>query len=143
MSQFYTYDPDRVSVIVGAAPIEGWQDGEFVTIEMSSPMFTDVVGVDGQVTRSKVMNRTATVTVKIMQSSKSNDILSGLLNADLAAPNGAGVVPFYMRDRSGRSLYTGVRCWVSEWPTVTMDRGALVREWKIRVADMEMFLGGN
>ncbi len=143
MAQFYTYDFDQVTIAIGPILAEGFQDGEGVTIEPGAEVFTDVVGTDGQVTRSKTLNRTGTVTVKLMQSSATNDLFSSLLLTDQNAPNGAGVIPVYIRDRNGRSLHTAHQAWISAWPQVTYDRGATVREWVIRCARLEHFVGGN
>ncbi len=143
MAQFYTYDADQVTIALGPILAEGFQDGEMVTIDPGAEVFTDVVGTDGQVTRSKTLNRTATVTVKLMQSSSTNDLFSTLLTTDQNAPNGAGVVPLYIRDRNGRSLHTAAQAWISAWPSVSYDRGAVMREWVIRVARLENFVGGN
>lgn len=140
---FFTYDADMVTCILGTIPMEGFAEDGMITIEYGSEVFTDVTGVDGQTTRSKTLNDTATVTIKLMQSSKTNDLLSALLNADRRAPNGAGVVPLYIRDRNGRSLHTAAYAWISEWPSVNYERGATSREWTIRCASMEMTIGGN
>jgi hypothetical protein len=143
MAQFYTYDADEVTIGLGPILAEGFQDGEMVSIEPGAEVFTDVVGTDGQVTRSKTLNKTATITVKLMQSSSTNDLFSALLTTDANAPNGAGVVPIFIRDRNGRSLHTGAHAWLSAWPAVTYDRGATVREWVIRVSRLTTFVGGN
>jgi hypothetical protein len=140
---FYTYDADQVTVALGPIMLQGFQDGEGVTIEQAAETFTAVVGMDGQVTRSKTLNRMATITIKLMQSSTANDLLSALHILDRDAPNGAGVVPLYIRDRNGRSLYTAAQAWISAPPSVTYDREATSREWVIQVARLERLDAGN
>jgi hypothetical protein len=137
------YDADQITVVIAAIPISGYADGEFLTIEQESDAFSDVVGTDGEVTRSKTKDNRATVTLKLMQTSDSNDALSALYNADRAASNGAGVGAFLVRDRNGRSLFTGDACWIQKAPDVSFDRAPTSREWVIRVADLLRFDGGN
>jgi len=141
--QTTTYDFDQVTVALGPIIIDGFQDGEGVTIEPGAETFTHVVGTDGKVTRSKTLNRTATVTIKLMQSSAANDLLSALHVVDRDAPNGAGVVTLFIRDDSGRALYKASEAWISSPPSVTFDREATAREWIISCSKLERVDGGN
>jgi hypothetical protein len=137
-----TYDFDALTVALGAIIVDGFQDGEGVSIE-TGETFTDKVGIDGKVTRSKKFDRTATVTIKLMQSSASNDLLSELHILDRDAPNGAGVVPLVIRDSSGRSVYKADQAWVAQAPAVSFDQEAGAREWVIRCAKLVRIDGGN
>lgn len=137
------YDADNVTVSVAGIPLHGYADGEFLTLEMETDMFDDVVGSDGEVSRSKTKDGRATATIKLMQTSDSNDLLSALAAADKLAQNGAGIGAFLVRDRSGRAIYTATECWVKKEPNVSFDRAAKEREWVIRIADMNRFDGGN
>ncbi len=141
MAKFY--DADQITVAIAGIPITGYADGEFLTIAQETDAFTDVVGTDGEVTRSKTKDYRATIGLKLMQSSDSNDLLSALYNTDRLASNGAGVGAFLVRDRNGRALYTGDACWIQKAPDVSFDREATDREWTIRVANLLRFDGGN
>lgn len=141
---FKVYDADAISITVAGLPIDsGYDDGEFLRIEQESDDFTDKVGTDGEVTRSKTKDRRATVSIILMQTSTGNALLSGLNNIDRAAGNGAGVGPFLARDRQGLALYAAAECWISKPPDVSFDREATAREWTIRIADLVRFDGGN
>ena len=137
------YDADQVTVTIAGIPLSGYADGEFLSIEQESEDFTDVAGTDGEVSRSKTNDRRATITIMLMQTSDSNDLLSELSNLDRNNPNGAGVGAFLCRDRQGRALYQAQECWVQQPPDVSMDRGATSREWTLRCARLIRFDGGN
>jgi len=137
------YDADQVTVSVAGIPLTGYADGEFLTIQFETDAFDDVVGADGEVTRSKTMDYRATATIKLMQTSDSNDLLSALYNTDRAAPNGAGIGAFMVRDKQGRSVYSASECWVKKPPDVSFDRTPQPREWTIRIANLAAFTGGN
>lgn len=138
-----TYEFDEVTVVFGPILMDGFQDGEGVTVEKPEPTFTTHVGCDGKVTRSKTLNRTATVTIHLMQTSAQNDALSAIHIVDRDAPNGAGILPVYVRDRNGRSLHAGVEAWIERAPDSTYDRTPTTRDWVIAVAFLEDFIGGN
>jgi hypothetical protein len=137
------YDPDQIRVNLAGLPLSGWADGEFVRIERESDAFDDVVGTDGEVTRSKTNDHRATVTLRLMQSSDSNDLLSSLYNLDRNSPNGAGVGPLLIRDAGGRSLFVAEKAWIRRPPDVVFDRTATEREWVIRCANLIETHGGN
>lgn len=131
------YDADQVSVIIGGIPIDsGYADGEFLRLEQESDDYSDVVGTDGEVSRSKTQDRRATATVLMMQTSSSMQALSALSNLDRSTPNGAGVVPFLVKDNNGNGLYESEHCWIQRPPDVSMDREATPREWTIRIANL-------
>jgi hypothetical protein len=78
-----------------------------------------------------------------MSTSDSNDILSAVSNADKKSPNGAGIAALYIRDRSGRAVYSAAECWIKGGPPVEYGRGVKMRDWKLRCAVLERFDGGN
>lgn len=144
MGALKVYDADQVSISIAGIPIlSGFADGEFLKIEQEADDFTDKVGTDGEVTRSKTNDRRATVTILLMQSSAGNAALSALSNVDRLAPNGAGVGSLLVRDRLGTAVYSAAQAWISKPPDVSFDREATSREWTLRVADLTRNDGGN
>lgn len=138
------YDANEVTLVFAGIPIDsGYADGEFIRIAQESDDFTDVVGTDGEVTRSKTNDRRTTISVILMQSSVGNAALSALNNLDRAANNGAGVGPILIADRQGTSVFAAAECWISKPPDVSYDREATAREWTLRAACPERFDGGN
>jgi len=140
---FREYDSNAVVVSVGGADIEGFASGAIVTIEQLTDDYLEVVGTTGEVVRSRSNDRRATVTIRLMQTSPSNDILSAISNADLNAPNGVGVTSLYIRDMNGRALYSAASCWIARPPQVTFDQTAQPREWLVRCAELVRLDGGN
>jgi hypothetical protein len=114
-----------------------------LTLEEDNPRFTKKYGTDGTVTRSKVLARGGKSTVKLMSSSEVNDQLSAVAQADLDAPNGAGVGVFEVKDLNGTSLHHAAEAWIAEVPKPDWDKEANGREWVIEFARIESFHGGN
>lgn len=138
-----TYSADEVTVGLGPILVDGYGDGEFVRIEHNQPTFGLKVGTDGKGTRFKFLDRSAKITITVMQSSSANDALSTLHEGDRSAPNGAGIVPLYIRDGSGRALYTAAEAWISEPPKPAFGREPGAREWVVECTELERFDGGN
>lgn len=137
------YDADQCIVSFASIDIQGWAEDDFCTIVNESDGFTDVVGVDGEVTRSKTNDRRATVDVSTMQSSSANAKLSALHNLDLNTPGGAGISDFYFEDMGGETVIKGDRAWIMKSPDATYSRGPNERVWRIRIASVDRNDGGN
>lgn len=132
------YDSSEVTVTVG--PIEvnsGREKGTFVRIENESDDYGDEVGADEEVVRWKTNDQRATITLILMASSSSNQAFSALRTADFLAPNGAGIVPLYIKDNNGASIYAAKDCWIQKPPTVEYGQEPGTREWVFRVAKLK------
>lgn len=138
-----TYSADEVSVTLGSILVDGFADGTFVTLEQETETFGKVVGSDGKVSRFKTLNRSGSVTISVMQTSLSNDLLNALHILDRDAPNGAGIVPMTIRDRSGRSVYFAAQAWIAAPPKPTFGREVESRDWTIHFAEIERTDAGN
>lgn len=132
------YDAGQVTLVfMGILIDSGFAEGEFLTIEQSSPDYEVVVGTDGQVGRSRTNNRHATIKVKLMHTSDGNTFLGALSNVGLLAKNGADIGPMMVRDRvSGTCTYTAGSCWIAKPPDVSYDNKVTMREWTLECADL-------
>jgi len=138
------YNSDEVEVIFGPVIMEGYADGEFLTIEQESDDIDDVVGTDGEVAVSRTNDRRATATVKLLQTSNTNDLLSAIHLLGLNSPGMAGGIhPFVVKDRNGRTLIEGANAWIKKAPDRSFDKTATSCEWVIRIAQIARFDGGN
>lgn len=141
---FAVLDPDQNSVTVCGVLVEGgFADGDMVTIVPESDAFITKVGATGAVTRIKTNNKLCTITLRLMQASIYNTILSALHQLDILVPNGAGVGPTIIKDLSGTSLYFFSKSWIAKAPDVTRGMDDNAMEWKIQGILDERLDGSN
>jgi hypothetical protein len=136
-------DFNEVQVSFAAIPIEGWADGDVLTVTRESDVFGSVVGVTGSVARYKTNDNRATVTISLLSTSPVNAALSAIFTADLYAPGGAGVAAFMIVDLNGTSLYTAGNAWISRPPDPSWSNEPRERVWTIQCATIRDFTGGN
>jgi hypothetical protein len=136
-------DPSQVTIAFAGVQIVGFADGEFITIEQNANDFESVAGTDGRVATSRTNDRRATITIKLLQTSPSNDDLSTIRNAGINGPNGRHVGAFTVRDRSGRAVYRAAEAWIQKPPSVSFDRTVTTREWTLECASLNRVDGGN
>ncbi len=129
-----TYDPQRVLIILGAAPVSGFADGTYVTIEQDGESFTKKVGADGEVARTRMASRMATMALTLMATSTFNAILSALHAAD-------AIFPVLVKD--GANIISSAEGWVEKPPA--FERGTEVgdAQWTIALAKWVPVFGGN
>lgn len=143
-SSIKIYDADQVLIsFAGISLSAGYADGEFVKIARLSESFGLKVGTDGEAVRSKTNNRSAKITLRLMQSSSVNDVLSQIHNNDLTLPGGAGVGVFRIQDLQGTTLHQANAAWISKWPDESEAREASEREWEFSTGRLDNFIGGN
>ncbi len=136
-----SYDPKQVLIIVGGVPMQGFADGSFATIERDEDAFTKIVGSDGEVSRAKSNNKSGLLTLTLHATSPSNDVLSGF--ASLDELSNSGVVPVFVKDNSGRSVFVSAEGWVRRLPSSEYSNEITNREWAIDLGVVEFFSGGN
>lgn len=137
------FDPNAFDIVFGGVKMEGFSESTMCKFEFDVESMSDVVGVDGDVTRSRNMDRRAKVTVSLMQTSPTNDLLSALYLAGRAGTNGGDVAAFMMVDNNGRLVISGAEAWIMDTPKPSYGKSASEYEWVIRIANCDAFFGGN
>lgn len=138
-----TYDPSHVSMFFGVIEMQGFAQDAAITVEHDEDDWSLVIGVDGEGTRSKTSNRSATITVALMQSSVTNDLLSAARILDNDTPGGSGALPLIIKDNSGTTKFTAESCWIQKGPTAELNREATTREWTFRTDNVVAIHGSN
>lgn len=122
----------------------GYAEDEVVTVEWDDDWFSAYVGADGEVTRVRTNNFSAIATLKYAQTAGANDVLSGILLADIKTVNGGGAGAFAVRDTGGKTIVGSSRAWIIGPPEIKLGKTVNVNEWRIKLADARTaFVGGR
>ncbi len=137
-----TYDSSRVIITVGPHIITGYAEDSFVTVEEMGDGITSVVGANGEKARSMSQNRSLTITLSLLQTSKSNDALSSLHDFDRAS-GGRGTFPLQITDLTGRTMISDASSWIVKKPNSEFGPTVNGREWTIETSnDAIYYVGG-
>lgn len=135
------YDPAEVSIIIGSHIVSGYADGTFVKFERNNDAFTRVSGADGEGTRAKSNDRSATMELTLMHTSESNDILTGFALADEV--NNGGTFPVLMKDSNGTEKHASEVAWIRKFAPSERGKEASSTVWTIEMNEHVPFIGGN
>jgi hypothetical protein len=129
-------NPTRFTISIGGILIaRGFADGEFFTADPESDSVLSVSGTDGEVAVSVSYDTRWNVTLRLLQTSDENLKCSQLYNLKMRSHGAIGFFPFLARHAdTGETLAAPDACFTRA-PTLSTDRTATVREWKILLAN--------
>ena len=136
-----TYIPAENSFSFKGVPITGFMDGSYIVAERDEDSFSKHTGGDGNTARVRNPNRAGAITIRLQQTSPSNDVLAAF--ASLDELTGAGQGPAMVKDNSGTSK-AGGDSWIRKPAAMSQGVELEGREWIFDVASPMMLLpGGN
>ena len=121
-----TYSPKNVQFLIGGYTFAGWQS---IAISRNAKSFTPYRGIRGKNTRIKNLDTSAILTITLLQTSQSNDVLSTILTAD--EENGTARIVFTLKDRSGGSVFTSNDAFITGFPVTSFSGQFEYRTWEI------------
>ena len=136
-----TYSPQKVSVIVAGIEISGYADGTFVSIEPMGDGTQSVCGADGEIARTMSADDRHKVTLTLMASSNSNDVLTALYYSDKATAS--GIVPMLIKDLLGSSIFAVAEAWITNPPKKEYDKKSGDIEWVFETGTPAEVIGGS
>jgi hypothetical protein len=128
------YDFRQVAVLVGGVPIEGFADGDSVSIEPNTDSFTLQIGIDGEGARSRQNDKSATITLTLMAGAAANLVLQGLQTLDDVS--GVGTFPFAVTDLRGSYLCATIAAWIKKPPSRSFGRDNGTVEWVLETNEL-------
>lgn len=137
-----TYSPEDVIIsIAGFLPIEGLLEGTFVSISKDVQLFTSKESSDGVVSRVANKSGLYTVSVTLMSTADSNQVLSRLAMLDSSTK--ILKFPLIIKDTLGSTLLFSTSSWIENMPTTEFSTGVTARTWSIKCAKATLNVGGN
>jgi len=134
-----TYSPSDVKLSFGGYTIVGWEE---ISIERRSPSFIPVAGIRGKHTRVATQDTAATISISLLQTSPSNDILSEVHRQDII--NGTGRLTLTLKDYSGRSVFSSDEAYILGYPAAGYSSGFEYRVWSVFCQTTSNYkVGGN
>ena len=130
------YSADQVNIVWGPIKFDGFGPDTFVKVERNEDSFTPKVGADGEVARTRNLNRTGKVTVTLMQTSSTNPLLQAAIIADEATANGVAIFPLMVKDNSGNALWSAKEAWLTRPASTEGAREVGTREWVLECAQL-------
>jgi hypothetical protein len=146
MSAPAVLDPKKYVLSIAGFFISGYAPGTVIEISKEEDDFKDECGADGEVCVLQNADERGTVRVTLLQSSNSNEALSGLAIVNKGGTRAGltlGKGSLQCKDLQGRMVCSSETAWVKKQADVTLGDEIQTRVWEIRCDKLSMFVGGN
>jgi hypothetical protein len=122
------YTALNVAVTVDGLSVIGlWDGDDAVTIEQGADVGTGLIGADGSGIFSQTADKSARVTIRVMDTSPTHAQLTRKWEQQRAGRLLA--FPFDVLDKGSHEGGTADRCFIQQAPTVQKGKNASVRAW--------------
>ena len=132
------YDAAKLSVVLGSIPIHGFAEDRMFEIDFEDDLYKETFDNRGEVYLSKISRNTATLTLCLLQSSPSNNVLSSFVEANRV--NDSGMCPIIIKDNNSTTIFACATAYVKQVPKVSYSSDKGVREWVIRATNVSKFI---
>ena len=136
------YDPAQVIVTYAGYKLEGYGKDTFVEVARNSPTYTTLAGAQGHAVAVKSADRTGYIQVTLLQTSMTNQVLSGLFNTSDLTPGGIAK-PITVTDALGTTLCFCGAALIEKPADVRFAASHQERTWKFLCGVLLMNVGGN
>lgn len=133
MGRVTTYNPRKITCVLGRHIVSGFADDSFITVEPASDGTSYVIGADGEMARSVDPSRVYTVKIALLQASASNAYLQQMYDKD--KNDGSGTFHLMIQDILGQEKFVGSVAWVTKNAYWSRGKAQGNREWEIVVGE--------
>lgn len=128
-----TYSPDKVSLIISGYVVSGITE---MSLEFNTDAFIIQRGIRGQNSRSYNSDSSARLTVEVLQTSPTNDILFQIVKQDRG--NKSARLDLVLSDLSGHTILQSDSAYIANYPNIRLSSGFNPRVWTfdmLRITD--------
>lgn len=122
------YSPKDVSISFNGIAITGFAPDSFVRLRRNSALLSETVGAAGELSLTKIADRTGEVEIELLQTAESNLLLSAVA---LATENGGPVTVgvLMIQDPSGSVLATALNAYLKALPEIELGAEQNSKTW--------------
>jgi hypothetical protein len=133
------YDANQLSVVFGASPIVGFATDRALSIETEDAQYKNTRDLHGNVTRYRINNNSAKITLVLTQLSSSNALLSNYVELDNQSDS--GTFPIYIKDSNSTTLFRSDSAYIMQVPSNEYGEEEKNREWVIMATNTTHYIG--
>lgn len=133
------FDANQLSVVFGVSPIVGFATDTALIIETEDTQYKYNRDLHGNVTRYRINNNSAKITLTLTQSSDSNALLSNYVELDNQSDT--GVFPIYIKDANSTTIFRSDCASVMQVPSNEYGEEEKNREWVIMATNNTHYIG--
>ena len=124
---------------MGGYIVTGWDN---LSITRRVKGFTPIYGIRGKNTRVNNTDTSATISVTLIGTAQSNEVLSYIHSLDLA--QGTARIDLTLKDSSGKSVFSSNEAYITSYPTKSFTGDFTYNTWEIILQSTQSYtVAGN
>ena len=136
-----SYDPSKVSVIIGGEIILGFVASKFITVSFAEAALTYTAGLSsGAISRNP--NRQGSFMIELLQTSPSNDHLQQYISRARNDEDGWYFSVLILNNRGGE-IASADSAWITKEPDLEFSKVAGSKKWSIQTGNLFLDLSAN
>lgn len=136
-----SYGFKNVVCLVDGVALSGFSDGDTpISVERNKDALSLLVGADGDAAALFDADRSGLATVSLLQTSKSNLVLTAKLQLQEAGV--FSPFPFVVRDTNGNDLVLAEAAFLVGPPRAAFGQGHNAREWRLLLPAVDIYMAG-
>lgn len=130
------YSPKDVNVSFNGIAITGFAPDSFIRLSRNSELLGETVGAAGELSLTKIADRTGAIEIELMQTAETNLLLSALA---LATENGGPITvgTLMIQDPSGSVLAVALNAYLKAFPDVELGADQNTKTWMFGCETLE------
>lgn len=145
MSNTYSF-MDVTATLVGPTGVVNLGYGasvadEGITIDAAGDKNSMMIGADGEGMHSLHADKSGTVTVRLLQTSKTNAILQAMYDAQTLSPKLHGMNTIVVTNTASNDVHTARECAFKRKPSVSYKKDGTILEWVFDSIKIDSVLG--
>lgn len=138
----YDYSFSGHTTTIGDHVVEGYGDGDGVSVSRATAATSDSVGADGTVTVSFMADDRADITLVIARGSQTNKLLYEILKSQKERKRVRAFAFLMRRNFDGEEILAADACWIQQEPDQTFGAEAGSLEWVLRTGKLRSYEPG-
>lgn len=136
-----TWDAGNVICTFGPIVLSGFAPDSFIDIDCDGDQFTIRKGTGMEVERIKTGASNFILTLNLLQTSPTNDLLSIAHIADITG--NAGIYPMIIKDLGGTQSFVSTKSFIITPASTKLSSEISERQWKFYCPNAFYYVGGN
>lgn len=130
------YSPKDVAISFNGLAIQGFAPDSFVRLRRNSDLLNETVGAAGELSLTKIADRTGEVEIELLQTAESNRILSAVA---IATENGGPITVgvLMIQDPSGSVLAIALNAYLKSLPEIELGTEQNSKTWTFGCETLE------
>lgn len=136
--EILTYVPSNAVLLMSGYEIKGWSE---IKLMRNAPGYKQIRGIRAKHTRSRFLDRSASMKISTFQSEPVNEVLSMIHGVDIQT--GACRLEIMLKEPTGTSLFNTTTAYILAYPELSYSGDLAIHTWELACDEATFWVGNS